>query len=91
MVRVRPSVRPVCFFEPSPVSPSPSFAVSPARVLVLLFRMRIEQLQTYRQKGITTLAEGAMYEAHKRKAQEGVRTMACAQHFSCLVGGGGGT
>lgn len=41
----------------------------------LLFRMRIEQLQTYRQQGITTLAEGAMYEAHKRKAQEGVRIM----------------
>lgn len=34
--------------------------------------MRIEQLQVYRQNGITTLAQGAEFEIAKKKRQEEV-------------------
>ena len=34
--------------------------------------MRIEQLQEYRQHGITTLAEGALFETAKKRRQEEV-------------------
>lgn len=35
--------------------------------------MRIEQLQVYRQNGITTLAEGALFETAKKRRLEEVR------------------
>ncbi|CAN0482389.1 unnamed protein product, partial [Hapterophycus canaliculatus] len=39
--------------------------------------MRIEQLQNYRQNGITTLAEGALFETAKKKRQEEVIRGGC--------------
>lgn len=50
--------------------------------------MRIEQLQVYRQNGITTLAEGALFENAKKRRQEEVGHVASEGVFvlSGLVG-----
>lgn len=50
--------------------------------------MRIEQLQVYRQNGITTLAEGALFENAKKRRQEEVGHVASEGVFvSIRIGG----
>lgn len=51
--------------------------------------MRIEQLQVYRQNGITTLAEGALFETARKRRQEEVSQSCGLGNNLCISGVGG--
>ncbi|CAN0162413.1 unnamed protein product [Ectocarpus sp. 6 AP-2014] len=58
-------------------------------LLAKKMRMRIEQLQVYRQNGITTLAEGAEFEIAKKKRQEELASKKHRESASYLYEGVG--